>query len=259
MEELQALDWNAVFMDALIVGIVLCAGIVHWKRGFYNTCMPVAVVILSLGVGIAGQAIFAEPIADNIIQPMVERSINDKIERVHEQNLSDDYVTPQEVLSREVDRLIRSLGLEQDVAEGLSSAQQEAIVIAEDAMVGATMGVAMKVIRLVLMGAFAGLGFLVFTMIKNFVGKVSDWPVIRLVDSAGGFALGIVEALIVLCVCLRLADFFGIEYFHYVSEGTKVFSMLAGESAAEVAQDYINQGLYAEVTPGAIQDLVIDK
>ena len=77
-------------------------------------------------------------------------------------------------------------------------------------------------------GAFTAIGLLLLTMLKNMLGAVSDWPVIKWLDWVGGFAIGAIEGLLLLFVVVKLFALFGSDFFADKAAGTLFLQFFTG-------------------------------
>ena len=243
MENIDALVQSraGLLVDIIIAILFLLFIAVKGKRGLYSCGMSVFVIALAVTLGIFVSSLVS-PVVFKHVYPDIAQQISDRYDAEIAAQESDTE-TPAQVFNRGFDNLIKSLGLEDKVSgyvqEITSRPKQELL----DKRAASTF----KLIRFVSFGLFTALGILILTIIKNYFGKIADWPVIKWVDTAGGMIIGFLECYAILFLAIKGADLFGITFFNDMSEGTVLLDFINSHKDAnelyQMGMDLVNNGL----------------
>ena len=77
-----------------------------------------------------------------------------------------------------------------------------------------------EVVHAVLFLAFTFLALLVLKPLSKLIGNISDLPVIHALDYLGGFALGLLEAFIILYLVIKICNLQDYDWLKDISEGS---------------------------------------
>lgn len=218
-------------IDSVIILFVLLLGFLKGKKGLYRSVMPILVLVVSLFIGMVVSEMLV-PVVEDIAFPMVEEKVCSKIDDAYEKLMSDT-ASPGAVFKYRWNGMLEDMGIEPgEVAEDdddMDLSTPKSVEITKEIAVAGALKTAHKVIEVLLFAIITLAAYLILTLISKMFGGVTEWKVIKWFDAAGGFAIGVMAALVILFIIIRGSMLFGWETFTQYSEGTGVLSMFTGE------------------------------
>lgn len=222
---------SPVIIDVIIAAIILLAAFIKSRIGLYRSVMSVVVFVLAIVIGIAGSAIALQPVSEYAwtkAAPRIEAKFDkEAADLIGGENSSG------KSFSEGWDKLVESFGAEglkgigsqlgDDVLQNSEFVAKLKLVVLANTRLFTD-----KIMRIVLFVLIALLAFLILTVIKNILGKLTKLPVIGWLDHCGGFALGLIEIVLLMLVIVRGAGLLHIPVFTELSKGTFILKWLVG-------------------------------
>ncbi len=229
MENVDALVQShaGLLIDIIVVIIFLVFIALKGKRGLYSCGMSVFVIALAVTLGIFVSSLVT-PVVFKNVYPDIEQQLSDRYDE-EVRALEEDTETPAQVFNKGFNNLVKSLGIEEEA----SAYTKRIISTPKQELLEKRAASTYKLIRFVSFGLITALGILALTLIKNYFGKIADWPVIKWVDSLGGMLIGFLECYALMFLAIKGADFLGINFFNEMSEGTVILDFINSHKDAQ--------------------------
>lgn len=243
MDELRT-TISPVVIDLIFAAIILLVASLKAKAGLYQTIMSVVVVVLAIAIGFVASNMALEPVSEYAWEkygPTVEEKFDEEVAAATsgERSLS-------QVFRDSWNRVINSFDIEKldalklDTNEGVDYTNSEIVLKLKAVTLAKARLVCDTVCHVGLFGIITAISLLVLTIIKNIIGKVADFSVVGWVNHLGGFALGAVEAIVILLLIVRGATLIGIPFFVNNAEGTVLLKWLIGGDIQATIQSLQN-------------------
>ncbi len=212
---------NALMIDVLI-GLILLAGLlIGAKRGLFRSLAGLVIVVAAI-IGAVSLADLAVEPATDLLAPVIENSLvtrftsrmdqaastgdtNDGYDDVSK--LMEKYGVPDATRRRVLEKF------REGVAEQFSDARAAAVNAFRSALSASLRTVLRATIHTVLTLIFFAVLVLALKLIALALDHVLDAPVLSEVNGFFGAALGLAEAVVLICILLQLAARFGVTFF----------------------------------------------
>jgi len=210
-------------VDVIVATMIIAFAVIMAKKGIYQCAATVVVIILSICLGVVGSKAALKPVYSfvwSLCEPKVEETIEKKIE----DTLGEIIDTEDSVLAAEI----------------------------EEATMTKAETTTEKVCHFILFLLILIVSLLILCLIKDLIGKVTKLPVVGWVNSVGGFIFGVIEAVIILLLIVKIADMFEITFFRDIANDTILFNWL-------ISGDYMNTIETIEEYSTDVLDEIVEK
>ena len=213
-------DFGWILADGAVILLFLFFALLGAKKGLYETFRPIIVIVLAITCAIF-LANLVTPMAAEIVWPRVEASVSDEIADAIE-NMDGTGV----IFSDNVNRILSVLGLDDKIDEIIKDKAANAAMSVQDGLMTTIRAALEKLIHGVAFVVILLAGLLVFTLISHAIKIAKDAPVIKQIDWLGGFAIGLLEAFVILYIAIKICDWKELSFFEDYSQGTYILSRI---------------------------------
>jgi len=213
---------TALIVDILVLCFILLFAFLGGKKGLYNTFMPLVVIVLAIAIGMAGSRALT-PVAHNLFYQQIEDDAVEKFDNTIAAAAAG-VTTPKQAFMNQWNKLVSGVGMSEAVIKEQIT-EPKLVAQAREELKAKTERTFNLFVSWILFGMCTAIGFFFLTLLKNLVGEISDWPVIKWVDGLGGFAIGAITGFIVFFVIVKACGIFKIDFFTGYSEGTTLLKL----------------------------------
>ena len=220
-------EHTALIVDIGVGLLFLVFALLAANRGLYKTVIGFVVFVLALTVGIIGANVLTDPVVERA-WPMVEDRVQEKLDDTEQlTGLAAGIETIGEVLGEGVEKLLSITGNKNDAKTLVREhAALEWIQSLKDGLLDLVNLSFRKLIHAILFLFCSLIGFIVLQPVSALLGKLTEAPVIRTLDWMGGFAIGVLECLVVIYIVTKVCSLRGISFFEDLAPGTTLLSWL---------------------------------
>ena len=213
-------DFGWIIADAAVVLFSLLFAMLGTRKGLYETFRPVIVVVLAVSCAIFLTAIVT-PIATEAVWPKVEAAVSDEI-----QNAIDNMDGSEAIFSENVNSVLITLKLDDKVDEIIREKATNAVGSVQGDVMDAIKAGLSKVIHSIAFVIILLAAMLVFTLVSHAIKIAEGAPVIKQINWLGGFAVGFLEALVILYIAVKFCAWKEIPFFEDHAAGTYLLSKI---------------------------------
>ena len=222
---------SPLVIDLIFLVFILLIAAIKAKAGLYDSVVSVVIIFVALAIGLVASKMLTQQVADYYWQsygPKVEAKFDKQVEQAQsgETSIAETFADAWNQIIKNFDsEKLNEFQIkvkEQDFSDAEIVQKLRALTLLKSKLV------VENVVHLALFGVITAIALLALTLIKNVIGKVADFSVIGWVNHLGGFALGAIEAIVILIVIIRGAGLLHIDFFQNLSEGTVLLKWLIG-------------------------------
>ena len=208
----EFLQNTGLLADIAIGLIVLMYALIKARKGLYRAFMPIVALVLAICVGIVCANIFSDRVFE-MIKPSVEESVANSIE-----NLGGGVAEGVEILPVWLNSILDSFSLKGEADELIAGKGAQALESVKHKVFEVTAKATGKAIHLItfVLGTLAA--WIVLILFFRMLGGLTELPLIKQVDAAGGFLLGLLQCFVVLYIIVKICDMRGVMLFHDLAD-----------------------------------------
>ncbi len=203
---------SGLIADIVIGLIVLVYALLKAKKGLYKAFMPIVALVLAICIGIVCANVFSDRVFE-MIRPSVEESVANSIE-----NLGGGVAEGVEILPGWLNSILDSFSLKGEADELIAGKGAQALENVKHKVLEVTAKATGKASHLVtfVLGTLAA--WVVLILLFRMLGGLTELPLIKQVDAAGGFVLGLLQCFVVLYIVVKICDMRGVMFFHDLAD-----------------------------------------
>lgn len=223
---------SPLVIDLFIGAIILVVALLRAKAGIFQCVMAVVVIILSLALGIVGSQILTPIVKtavwDHYYAEETARKFDEEAElamkgqKSFEQSFKESWNDLIESFGTDKVDVLLMDDSQVDYSDSQMVEKLRALTLLKAELM------VTNLVHMVLFGLMSAIGFFVFTLLKNMLDKVANFSIVGWANHALGFALGLVEIIVILIVIFRGATLLNITFFSDIAEGTVLTKWLVG-------------------------------
>ncbi len=209
---------NEVFQDTglladIAIGLIFMVyALLKARKGLYRAFMPIIALVLAICIGIVCANVFSDRVFEKI-RPSVEESVVNSID-----DLEGGIAEGVEILPGWLNNILDSFSLKGEADELIAGKGGQALERAKGKLLDLTAKAAGKATHLgmfVLCSLAAWVGLL---LLFKLLSGITDLPVIKQLDAAGGFILGLLQCFVLFYIVVKVCDMRGIMFFHDLAD-----------------------------------------
>ena len=213
-----------LIVDIAIGLIFLLFALWHAKRGFYKTFSGVIAIVVAIVLGIVGANFLTEPVMEKA-WPKVEETVIEHYDASVGQTITE----LQDSVGKTAEKLLQLTHLDKKAEEVVEESAQVSWTEGSKAKLLDLVHVALKeVVHAVLFIVVTILGLFLFKPINALVDKINDAPVLKQLDWLGGFAIGLLECLVILFIAIKICEMRNVSFFRDIQAGSWFLTKLLG-------------------------------
>lgn len=203
---------TGLLVDIFIGLIFLVYASLKARKGLYKAFMPIIALVLAICVGIVCANIFSDSAFEKI-RPLLEESVVDSID-----NLGGGVAEGVEILPVWLNTVLDSFSLKSEADELIAGKAGHALESAKSKLLDVTTKAAGKATHLMIFVLCTFAAWIILLLFGRMLTGLSDLPVIRQVDAAGGFILGLLQCFVLFYIVVKVCDMRGIMFFHDLAD-----------------------------------------
>ncbi len=243
-------DLEEVFVIKFLIDILIILVLIFFiwrgaKRGLILSLFSLAAIFVAFFAAQFVATNFYKPVA-NIMQPSIQLKIDEAVDAAKssisnrlEISSDEDTSSQSDYSLREVLNAIKDSGLYSGTYDFLDSAIDDKIV---EVTTTASEAIASYLARLIATVLLFGLTFIIVLLLWFLIGRALDLafklPILSVINSIGGIALGLIKGILMILVLVWLARVFGI-----ISDETAgpIASLMTTSRLSELLKTIVNR------------------
>jgi hypothetical protein len=220
-------EHTALIVDIGVGLLFLVFGLLAANRGLYKTIIGVVVLVLALTIGIIGANVLTDPVVERV-WPQVETRIEQRLDDTERlSGLAAGFETLGEVLGEGVEKLLSITGNRDNAKSAAREYSANSLLSGlKEKLMGLVDLSFRKLMHAILFLLCSLIGFILLQPVSALLGKLTEAPVIRTLDWLGGFAIGLLECLVIAYIVTKVCSLRGIAFFEDLAPGTTLLSWL---------------------------------